>query len=192
MGGVSGGSSGLTRLEHRRTGRQRQETVPCRLLPGEVVRTELFVGGRFEIHNALSASGTQRNFCTWSDQIGVVCGPSLQYPWARLRGRVEIKLAARPPLEVWGRRHRLYLRGGGLPSELRLTPKGIQNEVVLTRPDGTTLARFPALRRAFDIDLNGSTGDERLVVLAVLGSGLVRRARRGGLTARAGLPSAID
>lgn len=154
------------------------------------MRLEVFSTDGFEIHNALSTIGHSRAFCTWSESVGVASGRSLVYPWQSLRRRVEIPIGEDRVLRLTRTRAGLQVTSPSLGTPLLLFARGIRNEVFLQRGDGSGIAVFPALNAHFTVDLEASAA-EKLVLLAVIGAGLVRRARKGGLLAQAFLPIRI-
>ena len=185
----------LVKFDHRRLGKS--AAVPCGSLSDTVMRKESYTNGGVVIYNALSARGFERHFCTWCDEIGVVSGQSLQYPWRRLKGKgVEVEAAAGILLRVSKRaagQIEIVIIQTDIGSEevLLLRSHGIRNTVQLERPSGEILARFPAFG-SVEIDLTVLSQAEARTLLAMLGAGLVRHARRVGIVARAIFPSAID
>lgn len=180
----------LVNLRHQRLGKR--QSVPCSGIPDRLMRVESFSAGGVVIFNSLSASGFERWFCTWSEQLGTVSGKSLQYPWLRLKGvGAEIDVAPDLHLKVIRRRGRVEVAGED-GTALILRTVGVKNIVQLERATGIVLARFPPLGRPIEVDLEELSGPEKTLLLATFGAGLVRRARRLGIISRSLLPSAID
>lgn len=159
------------------------------------MRVESFEALGVTIFNSLSDNGVNRWFCTWCDEIGTVAGQSLQYPWRRLSGAgVEVSVGPSSSVLVarGGRSLVEVTLQGGDSAHLTLRASGIRNDVLLERERGIILARFPSLSSNIEIDLESLWQSEKTLLLAVLGAGLIRRARRFGLLSRSWLPSSID
>lgn len=123
-------------------------------------------------------------FCTWSEALGKVGGPALEVAdWAKVRRGLTLAITPTDALRVqsigWGKLA-VSLVGDSDPPML-LRSVGLRNRVELLRHDGAVLARFPMISKDVYVDLEGLGGSERALFLAVLGSGLVRRARRFGV-----------
>ena len=166
-------TSMLTELIARRTAKS--SSVPCQAdASGPQMRTEVFENGQIEINNAVSAGGRRRSFCTWAEGFGVVGGDSLLYPWISLKTSVVL---GDPDYEfsVVKTHGSIEISGRVLASPLIVGSRGLHNAVQVRRGNGELLAEFPAMRRRVMLDVSSLSEAERVAILAVIGSGLVRR-----------------
>jgi hypothetical protein len=172
-----------------------QHGTPCEPQHPGRFRAERFVGEGVVIRNALGASGPSRSFCCEWDGVATLRGPSLQYPWVRLAAGIEVPVersgsswvAEELRLVVRKRKGALTLALGGGPT-YALASSGLENRVRMARADGSVVAEFPAVKREVRVPSLDLSSEDALALVVVIGTGAVRRARRGGLVARLYLP----
>ena len=129
-----------------------------------------------------------QTFAAWLEGGPCVSGRSLVLPWARLRDGHGEDLPDGRALAV--RQAGLWHFALSVGGEERWAIRpSLPNTVLVQRlVDGRVLMRSGAIRPSIDLATEELSPDEWLVVLFVLGSGLIRRARRGGTISQANLP----
>lgn len=148
---------------------------------------ERFRSEHLVIFNSVTLAGRPQMFCTWSDQLGVaVSGRNLATPWVRLKRPVELDWSGGAPLQVVRDRPGISVTDSG-GCAFSLHPVGWRNEVVFRKEgEPPVLARFPAFGGAIQVDEVFLHSPDGVVLLACMGAGLIRRARRLALVTQAG------